>query len=494
MSAGHAKAPAYRRRTPEEEPLYQVLAEHLETFLKRTRSSDCQLPAYVEEELRAYLDCGILAHGFLRVRCEDCDQDRVVAFSCQRRSFCPSCMGRRMVDTAARLTDEILPAVPVRQWVLSMPFEIRYRLAWDGKLVSAVLAVFLRVVYGWYRRQANKQGHAGGHCGSVTFVQRFGSALNCNPHFHVLMPDGVYVTSADGEPTFVRAPGLSDDDVRQIVETTANREVRLWQRRGLLEGDTVDPLWEEEPLLATITAASVQGQVATGDRAGQRVRRRLIDPEEGVRSGPLCFSSRGFSLHAATCVEASDRARLERLCRYVIRPPLAAGRLQILDAEQVAFSLKSVWSDGTYQIVLSPDELLEKLAALVPPPRLNLVRYHGVLAPNAVDRAQIVPGPKEEVKEEVEMSPESTSEGDPTPAQRRHRLAWAVLLARVWAIDVTECPACGGRMKILAAVTDPCSIRRYLEGVGLPARAPPIAPARPQRQQELDLQFAAAQT
>ena len=98
------------------------------------------------------------------------------------------------------------------------------------------------------------------------------------------------------------------------------------------------------------------------------------------------------------------------------------------------------------------------------------------------------------MKEEVEMSPEITSEGDPTPAQRRHRLAWAVLLARVWAIDVTECPACGGRMKIVAAVTDSCSIRRYLEGVGLPARAPPIAPARPQRQQELDLQFAAAQT
>lgn len=81
-----------------------------------------------------------------------------------------------MVDTAARLTDEILPAVPVRQWVLSMPFEIRYRLAWDGDLVSAVLAVFLRVVYGWYRRQSKKQGHGDGRCGSVTFVQRFGAA------------------------------------------------------------------------------------------------------------------------------------------------------------------------------------------------------------------------------------------------------------------------------------------------------------------------------
>ena len=82
-----------------------------------------------------------------------------------------------MVDTAARLTDEILPAVAVRQWVLSMPFEIRYRLAWDGDLVSAVLAVFLRVVYGWYRRQSKKQGHGDGRCGSVTFVQRFGSPV-----------------------------------------------------------------------------------------------------------------------------------------------------------------------------------------------------------------------------------------------------------------------------------------------------------------------------
>ena len=137
------------------------------------------------------------------------------------------------------------------------------------------------MVYGWYRRQAKKQGHGDGRCGSVTFVQRFGSALNCNPHFHVLMPDGGSVSAADGPPRFVRAPSVTDEDVQQIVETTAKRVVRLLQRRGLLEQGSVDPLWESEPLLATMTAASVQGQVATGDRAGQRVRRRLIDPEQG---------------------------------------------------------------------------------------------------------------------------------------------------------------------------------------------------------------------
>ena len=84
--------------------------------------------------------------------------------------------------------------------MLSLPFEIRYRLAWDGELVSAVLAVFLRVVEGWYRRQAGRRGHADGRCGAVTFVQRFSSALNLNPHFHVLALDGVRVRCCRADP------------------------------------------------------------------------------------------------------------------------------------------------------------------------------------------------------------------------------------------------------------------------------------------------------
>ena len=271
--------PSYRRRTPETEPLYQVMVGHLETFLERTRSSDRQLPRYVEKELRAYLECGILVCGFLRARCEDCGESRIVAFSCTKRGFCPSCTGRRMADTAARLTDEVLPKVPVRQWVLSLPYE-------------------------------------GARCGSVAFVQRFGSALNVNPHFHVIVPDGVFVEGPDGDPVFVAAPPLTDKDVQRIAETTAARIVRLLQQRGLLEPDSVDPLWQNEPLLASLTAASVQGTVVTGERAGQRIRRRLVDPQEGIQGGPLCFSSCGFSLHAGPRIVADERSRLERLCRY----------------------------------------------------------------------------------------------------------------------------------------------------------------------------------
>ena len=107
----HNPARTYQRREPEKHPLYRVLADHLETFLQCTRTSEHSLPSHVEGELRSYLACGILAYGFLLLRCSDCNESRTVAFSCKGRGFCPRCMGRRMVDTAARLVDEILPAV-----------------------------------------------------------------------------------------------------------------------------------------------------------------------------------------------------------------------------------------------------------------------------------------------------------------------------------------------------------------------------------------------
>ena len=262
-------------------------------------------------------------------------------------------------------------------------------------------------------------------------------------------------------------PKLNDEDVRQIVETTARRLIRLCTKRGLLDDNQIDTLADEEPVLAAITAASVRGVIATGERAGQRLRRVLSDPATGVRTASLCFASRGFSLHAATRVVADDRLGLERLCRYVARPALAAGRLRILAEGQLSFALKTPWSNGTTHLLLSPHELLEKLAALVPPPRLNLIRYHGILAPSARDRGRIVPG------EDDYPEARSASGGSSCP----HRLSWCQLLARVFAIDLA-CAACGGPVKIVAALTEPASIRSYLEGVGLPARPPPMASAR----------------
>jgi len=465
----------YKRREPEQDLLHKVLVEHLETFLDRAGNEEFGLPRYVENELRDFVKCGVLAHGFVRVRCNDCGKSMAVGFSCKGRGFCPSCTGRRMADTSARLVDDVFPpGVPVRQWVLSLPIQVRYRLAYDNRLLSDVLAVFLRVVRGWYKKKGREAGINESKGGSVTFAQRFGSALNLNPHFHSLALDGVFNSKSN---VFHEAPSVQDADVKEIVEVTARRVVRLLQRRGVLENE-YDELAEEEPILAGMTSASIMGLVSTGDRAGRRVRRVLSDPSDAVRTGPLCYASSGFSLHAATRIEGGNKAGLERLCNYVARPPLAQGSLQKLSAEEYAFKLKTPWSDGTTHLILSPMELIEKLAALVPPPRANLVRYHGVLAPNAKGREEIVP--KKPDEDELRKS----------RGKSKNRLLWAALLKRTFRLDMETCPHCGGKMRIVAAITCAFSIKKYLDGVGESSEIPVLKPARPPPQTEFDYDFA----
>ncbi len=115
-------------------------------------------------------------------------------------------------------------------------------------------------------------------------------------------------------------------------------------------------------------------------------------------------------------------------------------------------------------------ELLEKRAALVPPPRLHLLRYHGVLASRTRARDRIVP---------AKPVAEPAADGDTSAPSCAHRLGWAALLARVFGADLSQCAAGGGRLRIIAALTDPTSIRTYLEGVGLPGVPPPRAPPPP---------------
>jgi len=526
--SGRGEEPAYARRRPEESVLYGVVQKELETFLARAQARERLVPRFVERELRGFLRCGILAHGFVRVRCDGCGLDRVVAFSCKGRGFCPSCGGRRMADTAAHLVDRVLPEVPVRQWVLSLPFALRYRLAYDAALTTAVLRVFVRTVFTSLRRRARKRwGVTRGRCGAVTFVQRFGDALNLNVHFHSLLLDGVYAPGPDGALRFRPLPPPDDAEVEGVVRQVARHLTQLLERRGLgpeADPTDADPLAEDEPLLAHLYGASVAGRIATGRRAGQRVLRvgDCIDPEDlPALEGERCASVSGVSLHANVAVPARDRERLERLCRYVARPPVATERLSRLDDGRLLYRLKHRWRDGTTHVVFEPQELVEKLAALVPPPRFHLVRYHGILGPCAGERGRVVPGSATEEERvrppprrpavDLPAEPPSTTavEGHepgsipdrsnplgqdvnratavparpqepPVPDEptvRSRRLAWAELLRRVFAVDVLECPRCGGRMRLLGAIQPPDVTQAILDCLELPSRAPPTAAA-----------------
>jgi hypothetical protein len=277
MPASCPAAPTYQRREPERSVLYRTIQAHFETFLAQT-AGDAErsgLPGFVKREFEAYLRCGILRHGLLHLRCERCGDTTVVAFSCKGRGFCPSCGGRRMSELAARLVDHVLPHVPIRQWVFTVPVPVRYQLAFDAALTRSVLRVFLRTVFSWLRQRATQRGIRDGRGGAVTSIQRFGSALNLNIHFHSLVLEGVYTRpTPTARPIFHRLPPPTDADILALLTRLHHRVRRLLARRDRLpESQATDRFAAQEPLLATAVAAALQGRVALGPRAGQPLRR-----------------------------------------------------------------------------------------------------------------------------------------------------------------------------------------------------------------------------
>ena len=186
----------YRRREPERSLLHATVRDHLKTFLAEVAQhsdSGAGLPRFVVAEFERYLACGILSNGFARVRCTSCGDELLVAFSCKVRGFCPSCTTRRMQSTATNLVDRVLPHAPMRQWVLSLPRWARFLLARDAGLITRTLDFALREIFSSQRRRARRAGARAPQAGAVTFVQRFGGALNLNVHFHCVIPDGVFV-------------------------------------------------------------------------------------------------------------------------------------------------------------------------------------------------------------------------------------------------------------------------------------------------------------
>jgi len=165
----------YEPRDPSRTVLYKVIAEHLETFLASFDADPDtkRLPDYVQREFYDYLQCGILAHGFLRLGCDTCKKEVLLAFSCKRRGFCPSCAGRRMAQTAAHMVECVIPWVPTRQWVVSVPIPLRHWMSTSKELTAKIHTIIRTTISQYYVNQAVKRGveRQKVQPGSVTFIQ-----------------------------------------------------------------------------------------------------------------------------------------------------------------------------------------------------------------------------------------------------------------------------------------------------------------------------------
>jgi hypothetical protein len=311
-----------------------------------------------------------------------------------------------MADSAAHLVDEVLPTRPIRQWVLSAPFPLRYLFATNPQVMSHVLTIVHRVISTFLIKRSGRKVKSGAQSGAVTLIQRFGSALNLNLHFHMLYLNGVY--DANGYFWPVKPP--TPEDLDKLTHTIAKRVSRYLERAGYLyrdaESEYLDLMPEKDDALHSIIGASVTYRLAFGPNAGRKALtlQGVLASDKRMKPSELVSKQSGFSLHAGVACKSNQRKKLERLCRYITRPAIAEQRLSLASSGNVIVALKTPYDDGTSHVVLSPTELMGRLVALVPKPRVNLTRFHGVFSPRSKLREHVVPGNPEDELEQVSQS------------------------------------------------------------------------------------------
>ena len=463
---------SYERHRPEKTLFYKLIQENLYSFYRQVEQEhNGDLPAFVKKEFSEYLKCGILAHGFLRAQCEKCKHEKLVAFSCKRRGFCPSCGARRMAESAAHLVDEVFPHKPLRQWVISFPYQVRYLLAQKPKVMGEVLRLVHRAIETHLVKKAGLTKKSGAKSGAVTFVQRFGGSINLNIHFHKMYLDGVY-SFEEGRAEFHITDPPTQKELEKLLGQIANRVVKLLLRRGLIEKAETDGLRLSAPADAfgRIQGASITYCIAFGKNKGKKALSLQTIASSAQRQDKYLARSSGFSLHAGVSNKATERKKLERICRYIARPSVSEERLSMNQRGQVVYKLKKSYDNGTTHIVLDPVDFLSRLASLVPRPRVNLTRFYGVFAPNFKYRKLVVP--------KIKKTLAAGDNEEQSSARKTSRMSWAKRLKRVFNIDIEKCPECSGQVKVIASIEDPKVITKILEHLGLDSQAPIPLPAR----------------
>jgi hypothetical protein len=304
-----------------------------------------------------------------------------------------------------------------------------------------------------------------------------------NIHFHMLFLDGVYVDGSGSTPRFSWVKAPTNDELNQLTHTIVQRISRFLERQGLLEPDaehshlaldTVD----EDPM-DQLLGHSITYRIAVGSQQGRKVFTLQTLPacDADDLYADTVGKTAGFSLHAGVSVKARERDKLERLCRYITRPAISEKRLSLTAQGKVRYELKTPYRDGTTHVIFEPLDFIAKLVALVPKPRVNLTRYHGVFAPNSNLRARVTPakrgkGNQTKAPDEVQGQ---------TPAECRAAMTWAQRLRRVFNIDIETCSKCGGTVKVIACIEDPRIIDKILSHLNekaLPVKAPPLPKSR----------------
>jgi hypothetical protein len=379
-----------------------------------------------------YLDCGIFACGFARVRCGECGHDYFVAFSCKLRCICPSCHVKRELIWAEWAADELLEDVPHRQVVLTIPKRLRPYFRYERALLGELAGCAWRALRLWVLAHFE---HEAAVPGAVGFIQTAGELLNWHPHVHLLVSDGVF----DRDGTFERFTFFDT----HLMERLFRAEVlRLLRGKGLISQEVVDNL--------------------------------------------LSWRHSGFSVHGD--VKVPDREAAARLGRYMIRCPVVLERMSLdEDTGEVLYRTRPSRAEHPEGPVARWDvyELVARVLDHLPAPNQQMVRYWGFYSNVARGKRRAA---ARRIAAGLDPDDELSGNGgitvppvrDDEPYRRRCRLSWAALIKKVYEIDPLLCPYCGGTMKTIAFITEHATVAHILEHIRMPAQRPePLAHSPP---------------
>ena len=425
LSAECAAVGFFRARKPQETPLYRLV----ETLYDKAKGSWEERfeqrygfwRGFVDDVVQRYLDCGRFEAAFARVWCPSCQNEYLVACSCRRRGFCPSCGAKRAAEFAALLCEEVLEPVCHQMWTFTIPKMLRPYFLRHRELLGSLCRAAYETVQELMASAAI--GVDGLRTGMVAVVHPCGDLLTLNPHVHALAPRGGW------------APGGSWVPVPFVDERCAE----LVFRKKVLE------ILKDEGLLS-------------------EEREQLL----------LSWRHRtGFSADASVKIEPEDSAAVQRLARYILRPPVSLMRM--------------VWEEGSDEVVYTGKvrkgqpgasehidalDFLARVIAYIPEPRQHTVFYYAWYS--NVSRGRRRKGQDPELATHV---PNNEIDGlTPTERQARRR-AWARLIKLVYEVNPLTCPRCGNEMRILSVIVDPKIIDKILDHLASkgiePGRGPP---------------------
>jgi len=412
----------YRPRKPEESQYYQCVEDHFETLEQvyddRFAKQYGFFRPYVKQVIHRFLDCGILHNGFARVKCGECGHEYLLAFSCKRRHFCPSCHQKRVVEFGEWLCEEVLKAVPHRHFVFSIPKILRRYFLYDRKLLSDLGRC------GWESLKTFLQGTVpedNAVPGAVIAIQTFGDFLGFNPHLHILCTDGCFYGNSPAGAGFHVAPLF---ELKHLEEIFRHKVFKMLLSKGKITQDLVEML--------------------------------------------MSWRHSGFNVFCGSRIQPGDENAMENLARYIIRASFSQERMTYIpDESEVIYQSK----DGKEEKVFDALEWLAAMCSHVPNKGEQMVRYYGHYS--NVSRG------KRKKEDRDELIPSIL---EPDGSSKEYRRNWARLIQKIYEVDPLTCPKCAGRMKVISVIEDEDVIKKILRHLGLwdrKPRPPPKADSPP---------------